>query len=124
MFELASTCESFMNYQMQCQLSFLFQKLTVDEQTLLQKQDHDILKKCERYGKGESENFDIDKKNLEDSESESRYAFLYSFRISEIVQASKRPPADWLSDHRTLCNQQNSLRSLKQNPKQPKRKRF
>ena len=69
------------------QYSFLYQKLTDDELKLIQKKNPKFLKNFLRYGfQGKDcKNLDIDEKQMKDSESKSRFALFYSFRISYCI---------------------------------------
>ena len=98
------------------QYSFLFQKFTADELKLVQKKESHYLKRFLRYS-GESNHVNIDEMEMKDSESESRYAFLYNVRVTTILEGCMADP--WISSH---CNQRmNSGRSTKNNRSKKRR---
>ena len=92
-----------------CQYSFLFKKFTTDELKLVQKKEPNYLKRFLRYS-GESNHASIDEKEMKDSDSESRYAFLYSVRVTTILEGFIENP--WISSH---CNQRMNSGGSKKN---------
>ena len=92
------------------QYSFLFQKFTADELKFVQKKESNYLKRFARYS-GQSNHVSIDEKEMKDSESESRYAFLYSVRVTTILQASSHCN-DRLSKGRLMKNKRLKNRQI------------
>ena len=90
--------------------SFLFQKFTADELKLVQKKESNYLKRFVRYS-GKSDHVNIDEREMKDSESESRYAFLYSLRVTTILQASSHCN-DRLSKGRLMKNKRLKNRQI------------
>ena len=68
--------------------SFLFQKLTLDELKLVQRKEPNQLDRFVRYSGRFSNNFNIDEMEMKNSQSESRYASLYSVRVTSILEGS------------------------------------
>ena len=111
---IEESIENDQNYQ----YSFLFQKLTDEELKLVQKKESNYLKRFLRYTSEKRNHISIDEKEMKDSDSESRYAFLYSFRVTTILKGFMENL--WISAH---CNQRmNSRRSKK--IKRSKKRRF
>ena len=90
--------------------SFLFQKFTADELKFVQKKESNYLKRFARYS-GQSNHVNIDVKEMKDSESESRYAFLYSLRVTTILEASSHCN-DRLSKGRSMRNKRLKNRQI------------
>ena len=119
-----STNQNSTNREPTYQYSFLFQKLTVDELKSIQKKEFTSLERFERYSGKKYEHVNIDETEMKYSESESRYALLYSFRKTTMLHASIFPSDEWLICHLLFCNQKNrSRRSTKKRTSMKQRKK-
>ena len=90
------------------QYSFLLKKFTTDELKLFQKKDFNFLKRFLRY-RGKSNQASIDEMKMKSSESKSRYATLYSLRVTTILEGSSH------------CNLQLYSRKSKKNRRSKKK---
>ena len=128
-FEAASSSESqiFMSENEQMQYSFLFQKLTADELQLVQKKESNNIDRFARY-RGTSKNVETDEIELENSESESRYAFLYCLRKTLMLQNTYKhiySGKNWRRKVKKIRKQKSTKKSKKKTKRKlEKRKTF
>ena len=97
------------------QYSFLFQKFTLDELEVIKRKEPGNLKRFLRYC-GKSDQASIDEMEMESSESESRYANLYSLSVTNILEGSSHCNSQ-LYSKRSKKNRRPKKQLIKKNGK-------